>query len=895
MKTLLFSIAALFIVSTAGAQFGPGGGMKAMAKVGHFYGKVVDSVTGKGIPFAAVQLSGQQWDSVSKDFKSTVIAGQLTGDNGEFSLTHLPVVGRFTLQISSMGYAPYQKVISFNLGKLMKAKPQISNGDNGNQMSSAESMVDAIDKDLGNIRLAPNSSQLKQVTINGEAPPMELKLDKRVFDVSKNLTTTGGTAEDVLKNIPAVNVDIDGNVTLRNGSPTIYVDGLPTTLTIDQIPADEIDKVEVITNPSAKYDASAGSGGIINIVMKHNKTMGYNGSVRGGVNSYGKMNLGLDLNLRQGKFNVFGDVFFKQIEHKMYGTSTKDTAGVTLKNPETPWLDILQSDTNTMTGYFGFVRAGFDYFMDNRNTLTLTGTYGTGNFNSVDLQHTTTDTLPSTLLNHSSTFANSASQRQFQHQGLSLLYKHLFPKEDENLTASIQAEQGKMDGSSNIDITDYNYLPLEYNSINEFQQSAATNNNLIFKTDFSDPLTKKIKLDAGAMVTAVQATSSTDIFINNILFNRESDIFDYNEQIYAAYVSYSQELTSRLSFQAAVRFEQSMYSGVLSDTTSSQSLPVQSYFYLFPSALATYHLTDKSDLQFSYTTHINRPSFSQLVINNYSNPENIQLANPNLVPSYMNSFELNYLNQFNRRNSILVSAYYKESNNIITNQLLSQTYNPELGQIQYSSTYANANYAYSEGLELTSQNSISDWLDITANINFFESGINATNLNVPDTAKPFLSYFAKLNLTFKLPMNFSFQVNSNYLSKTQVPPGGVGGGRWGGYGGGGYGGIIPSAEGYILPDYWVDLALKKDFLKNKKASLTFSVRDVFATAYNKTDMLATDPSGMPLYYQTTSRIRDPRLYQLTFSYRFGQTDFSLFKRKNNNLPEDQGQGMGTGE
>lgn len=884
-------------ISISNAQnWGGGGAANSMSKVGHFYGKVVDSITGKGIPFVAVQLSGPKWDSASQSVKNQVVAGQLTGDHGEFSLSKLPVSGQFLLQFNSIGYKPYQKTVSFDLRKMMKRKSNIQGSDNsGNPMSSMESMINAIDKDLGNIRLQPNSSQLKQVTINGEAPPMELKLDKRVFDVSKSITTTGGTAEDVLKNIPAINVDIDGNVTLRNASPTIYVDGLPTTLTIDQIPADEIDKVEVITNPSAKYDASAGTGGIINIIMKHNKTVGYNGSVRGGVDGYGKMNLGLDLNLRQGKFNVFGDVFFKQIEHKMYGSSSKDTIGVTLRNPETPWMDIMQHDTNTVSGYFGFVRAGFDYFIDNRNTLTLTGTYGTGHINSLDLQHTSTDTLPSTVLNNSSTFANSSSQRIFHHDGLSLLYKHLFPKEDENLTASISEEQGQMTSSSNIDITDYNSDFVPYTYVLENQQSAAINNNLIFKTDFTDPLTKKIKLDVGAMVTAVQSNSSTNIFINNILLNRESNVFDYNEQIYATYLSYSQELTSRISFQAAVRFEQSMYSGILSDTTSSISLPVQSYFYLFPSSFLTYHLSDKSDLQLSYTTHINRPSFGQLVINNYSNPENIQLANPNLTPSYMNSFEMNYLTQFNKRNSLLVSAYYKVSNNIITNQLLSQSFNPELNQIQYSSTYANANYAYSEGLELTSQNSISDWFDITANINFFESGINATNLNVPDTAKPFLSYFAKLNLTFKLPLNFSIQINSNYLSKTQVPPGGVGGGRWGGYGGGGYGGIIPSAEGYILPDYWIDAALKKDFFKNKKASLTFSVKDIFATAYNNTDMLATDPSGTPLYYQTTSRIRDPRYYQITFSYRFGQTDFSLFKRKNNNTPDDQGQGMGTGE
>jgi len=885
MKRILLIALSLFCLNSVNAQMMGAGAFKGGGNVGHFYGKVVDSITGKSVPFAAIQISGQKYDTASKTTKTMVLQGQLTGDNGEFSFEKLPVMGPFTIEISTIGYRPFKTTVYFNLMKLMKGgKKGIPTDDanSANPTASIESMVNAVDRDLGNIRISPDAQQLKAVTVDGAAPPMELKLDKRVFDVSKNITTTGGTAEDVLKNIPAVNVDIDGNVKLRNSSPTIYVDGLPTTLTIDQIPADEIDKVEVITNPSAKYDASAGTGGIINIVMKHNQQAGYNGSVRAGVDEYGKLMGGLDLNVRKGKFNVFVDAFYKQIKHKMYGTSTKDTAG-----EPPPFMDISQIDTNTMNGYFAYLRGGFDYFLDNRNTLTLTASYGTGSFNTLDLLHTATDTLhPLSAESYSTSYENSSSQRIFQHQGLTLLYKHLFPKEDENITASINAEQGKSSGTGNFDIENFNSSNDLFSHVNEQQSSSGTNNNYVFKSDFTDPLTKKIKLEAGVMGTISQVNSINNIYISDILFAGESNTVNYTQQIYAGYISYSQDLGVRLSFQAAVRAEQYIYNGQLTDTTTTLSLNNQTLLNFFPSAVVTYHLSDKGDLQLSYTTHINRPSFNQLVVNNYSNPQNIQLANPDLKSAYMDAFELNYMNTFDRKNSLLVSAYYKITYNQIATQLVSSVFNSELQQMQYISTYANANYAFSRGLELTSQNSISDWFDVTSNINLFESGINATNLNVPDTAKQFLSYFAKLNLTFKLPKNISIQVNGNYLSKAQVPPGGGGGGRWGG--GGGYGGgITPSASGYVLPNYWVDAAIKIDFLKNKKASLTFNVKDIFATADSKTTLLATSLSGEPLYYSTSSRTRDARFFQVTFSYRFGQTDFSLFKKKNNNVAPEQ--------
>lgn len=893
IKKLFPGFIAIFIVHASYAQMpggAMGGGFKgAKAKVGHFYGKVVDSITGKAIPFAAIQISGPQWDSVSHTLKTVALQGLLTGDNGEFSFEKLPVMGQFTIQINAMGYHNYSKTVSFDLGQLMKnaKKAQNLNTDSPPDPNAMSSLINAVDKDLGNIKIGPDATQIKAVTVNGEAPPMELKLDKRVFDVSKSLTTTGGTAEDVLKTIPAVNVDIDGNVTLRNASPTIYVDGLPTTLTIDQIPSDEIDKIEVITNPSAKFDASAGTGGIINIIMKHNQAIGYNGSIRAGIDQYGKYNAGFDFNLRQGKINWFLNLHYHQVKRIMYGSETKDTVNGQLKT--LPYLINSQKDTNTMDGYFAYVRTGFDYFIDNRNTITVSATYATGNFNVTDFLHTNTYTVtPGSPEGISYSDENSSTNRVFNNPGASVLYKHLFPKEDENITASVTANVGSSTGNSLSNFYNDNYTKDSIANSNQQQITSGMNYYYVGKVDYSDPITKKIRLDCGLMTTLNNVTSNNNIILNEETVNTESTDYIFNEQIYAAYFTFSHDLTSRLSYQVALRVEESLYSGTQTDTSTTSNLNKQDLLKPFPGAFITYHLTEKSDLQLSYTTHITRPSFNQLVVNNYSNPESIQFANPNLKPAYQNSFELNYMHTFDKRSSLLLSAYYKITYDIVTTRLDSESYNSTLGQEVYYNSYANANSAYSEGAEATAQFSPTNWLDVTANYNLYESGINATNLNIPDTTKPYLSYFAKLNFTFKLPKNFTIQLNGSYQSKTQVPVGGSGGGRWGG---GGYGGVTPSSSGYIIPTYSLDAAIKKEFLKNNKASFTFNVRDVFATAVNGTDVTATNEAGYPLFYQTTLRRNLAPYFSLNFSYRFGQMDISIFKRKNNNI--DSGPDMGT--
>ncbi|MFM7770093.1 MAG: TonB-dependent receptor plug domain-containing protein, partial [Bacteroidota bacterium] len=244
---------------------------------GRAYGKIFDAISGKPLEFVVVRVYKE--DSLAvKTNNLNPITGGLTDGKGEFLLPDLPINTPLTLRFSfSNSDAPYSTFV---------LKPSMQGG------------MGAIEKDLGNFKLK-FGNELSTIQVEGGG--MRLEFDKRIYEVDKNPMNSGGTGEDVLRNIPSLTVDADGNVSLRNTAPQIFVDGRPTTLTIDQIPADAIQRVELITNPSAKYDASGGGGGIVNIVMKHNRSNGYNGSARSGIDKRGRINAGLDMNYRQGK------------------------------------------------------------------------------------------------------------------------------------------------------------------------------------------------------------------------------------------------------------------------------------------------------------------------------------------------------------------------------------------------------------------------------------------------------------------------------------------------------------------------------------------------------------------------------------------------------------------
>ncbi|MFM1969664.1 MAG: hypothetical protein RL152_1041, partial [Bacteroidota bacterium] len=353
MQKLLLGIL-LFLSFQVNAQI-PGGGRPGGGQnmnMGRFYGRIIDGKTNKSLEAASVQLIQNKMDTATKKRKDVVVSGQLTKGNGDFSLENLPIMGQFKLKITAIGYLPLEQAVKFDINM------------NGGDFTK---MLNNIDVDLGNIKLEVDAKQLEEVKVVGTKPFMQMGVDRKVFNVEKNLVSTGQTASEMMKNIPGVDVDIDGNVTLRNASPTIFVDGRPTNLTLDQIPSDAIQSVELITNPSAKFDASGGMSGIINIILKKNRKAGYNGNLRAGIDSRGMPNAGGDINIKQGKVNIFASSMYNKRKSIGEGQSLREEFFAS------PNISYDQSNNPISTGFFNFNRAGLDFFADNRNTFTLSG------------------------------------------------------------------------------------------------------------------------------------------------------------------------------------------------------------------------------------------------------------------------------------------------------------------------------------------------------------------------------------------------------------------------------------------------------------------------------------------------------------------------------------------
>lgn len=858
-RSFLFAASMLFLFSNlAYAQVPPMGRGNmpqnaAQMNIGRFYGKVVDESTGKGIGYASVQLSAMRFDSVSRSMQEKILAGQLTEANGDFNLPNLPVMGQFTLKISYLGYATIEQKVSFG--------PPPGGANGGFNMN-------AVDKDLGNIVLAASSQMLKEVTITGDASAVSLSLDKKVYKVDKDGVAAGGTAEDALKNVPSVNVDIDGNVTMRNAAPQIFVDGRPTTLTMDQIPAEAIDNIEVITNPSAKYDASGGNAGIVNIVLKKDRRVGYNGNIRAGIDTRGKTNFGADLNAREGKFNAFiGAGIFNR---KTLGDGQTDRYNLF----GDPLTNVFQTSENTNTRSFKSLRGGLDWFINNRNTLTLSGNFHGGGFDALDELDIRTDTLLNSAVTASSlALRNSASERNWKNLGTQLLYKHLFPKAGKEWTADIGINRSKFDNTGTF-VTDYVGSTL---TTRQRQDGEGRNNQYTIQTDFVNPINATMKIETGARAAIREYSSdnasfqydpASDSYIRAPTF---ADKYKFNDQVYAAYGTFTNSF-KKWGYQVGLRAESSFYTGTLVDvdTSFSNQYPLS----LFPSVFLTYKLNDEDNIQFNYSRRINRPNFFQLnPFPDFSDSLLLSRGNPGLVPEFTNSFEMSYQNIFNRSNNVLATIYYKRATDLISGYQFAE-FNTLLNRDVIVSSFANSNSSTAYGVELTFKNTVWKKFEFISNLNFYNSKVNAGNVEADLTREQF-TWFIKENLNIKLPASFTFQVSGSYQSRTAFALGG--GSRYGGWGGG----PSSTAQGYAIPVWFVDLSLRKEFW-DRKASITLNVQDIFRSrktgSYSESDF----------FTQETWRIRDPQLARINFSYRFGKFDLSLFKRKNVKFGEEGG-------
>jgi len=867
MKRIIATLLVLAALNTFAQppQGAPGaGGSRAQAPnlKGHLFGKVVDSA-GKGLRDASVVLLQSRMDSATKKMKDVLVKGISTQGNGDFNFEDVPVFGKLTLNITAVGYAPVEKEVSF-----MQRGPQ-TQGAGANPPAQApdmRAMMANLDKDLGNIVLIPDAKQLEQVTVTATSTRMRMDIDKKVFNVSQNIVSSGGTAVDVMKNVPSVTVDIDGNVTLRNASPQIYIDGRPTTLSLDQIPADAIESVEVITNPSAKYDASGGNAGILNIVLKKNKKSGYNGNVNFGIDKRGGINGGANLSVRQDKFNISLAGFTNQMRNRNSG-STNFTS---LLN--SPNLNVNQQSATRMKGGFLFGRVGADYFVTNRTTISLSAMRVHGDFNPGDLLLTDSSRSDGSYISYSE--RNTKNNREFNATGVQGGFKYLFPRKGEELTGDFNIFSGKSnnDGLYNTDIYT-NMGGVKQGNIQQQITGNGSNRFTTLQTDYVRPLSEKAKLEAGARVQLRKmSTSQVNYFMDQatgefVQVPSSSTNYKNTDNVYAVYTSVSNSIGD-FGYQIGLRAESSDYVGELTDTKESFSnkYPIS----LFPSLFLSQKLNDRQELQFSYTRRVNRPFFMQVIpFIDSTDQLNWSRGNAGLRPEFTHSLEASYSKTFSGNNTFLASVYYKHSDDLITRFLDTITLGAGKRPIN---TYTNANSSRAVGAELTSQNTITKWWDMNTNLNVYNSKINTENID--GTSQGALwSWFAKMNANFKLPQKFKLQLSGTYQSKTNLP---VNQNNFRGPGGGGpgMGGTQSAAQGYIKSNYGVDVALQRSFLKNDAASVTFNVSDIFRT--RRYDQF----SESQFFIQDSHRLGDVPMFRLNLSYRFGQMDMSLFKRKN---------------
>lgn len=873
----LVCLAAFSQMPTGGFRGGAGGNAQAM-NIGHFYGKLVDSKTNKAIESVTVQLLGNKFDTSAKKMKEVILNTQITKLNGNFSFENLPVFGNFKLRISALGYKALEKQISFGI------KFPTGGGANaaGGGQAAMQQALSMADKDLGNIKLEEDATNLGNVTVTSSAKPLfELGIDRKIFNVDKNLVSSGQTATEIMKSIPSLNVDIDGNVTLRNATPTIFIDGRPTTLTLDQIPADIIDKVELITNPSAKFDASGGNAGILNIVLKKNKKSGYNGGVRTGIDSRGKVNLGGDLNLRQNKinFNLSGN----------YNQRKSISDGITDRNNllTTP-SNVYNTSNGTNTGHFAFLRGGLDYLIDNRNTFTVAGSYVKGQFDNEQTQRVDS-TIKSVFTSYD--MIKTLSHAVFENKGGQLSYKHNFAKNGHDISADFNFNSSKNNNQSNINTQPYNVN----NSIKGqplLQQTLGngTNKFYIIQTDYENPITEDTKIEAGARAAIRDFTNLSDQYRYDYTSNAYqlvpliSNKYKFHDEVLAAYTTYTFKV-KKISYQLGLRAESSSYNGTLLNNKGADSanFKVTYPLSLFPSAFITYKMDDKQDFQLNYSRRVNRPNFFQLMpFPDYSDPQNINIGNAGLKPEFTNSFEVSYNNAYSRGANFLATVFFKHTTDLITRYVYRDKNGLTTGDSAYFNTYINADYSYSYGLELTNKMPVTKWWDLTLNVNLFNSKINAT-IPGQNLSNSLVSWFGKMNSNFKVAKGLSVQFSGDYQAKNVLPPnsgGGMGRGMM-------FGGPQSTSQGYNLPRYGFDLAIRKDWTwKNgQSGSLTLSMNDIFRTQVFKSYSEST------FFTQNSERTRDQQVLRLNFSYRFGKFDATLFKRKNTKADQSGGVDM----
>ncbi len=779
-------------------------------------GKVIDMETDGPLEYATVSLFNSQ--------DSTLVTGVITDDKGNFSLKSKP--GKYYVVIQFIGYE--SKTININL------KNNVS---------------------LGNIVLRPDSALLEEVEVVAEKSTMTMTLDKRVFNVGKDVSSTAGNAIEVLDNIPSVNVDVEGNVSLRGDSGVqILVDGkvsglagVSTQDALRSLQADMIEKIEVVTNPSVRYDAE-GTAGIINIVLKKDKRKGFNASVdlRGGFPvQWGEKffkedfpfqtGIGTGINYRFKKLNLFANYNFNYRDDISDGyTKTEYFNGdydydPTIEN---------HGDATQITEQFTYrnrnrkghnVRGGFDYYFTDNDILTFSTMFRQSKGHNLP-SVTYIDNFPfENLQNFSRRTENWYNDRPMMEYTLS--YDKYFGSKDNSLKASVRYFTNSDTEWS--DIVDAEFLTqdsldnnIPFTSVNQHTQTQENQENLQATVDFVHRYGFSV-VELGGKYTGRWINNNMMVTENDVVLQDYTHDFDYNQQVAALYGSFGREF-GRFSGQIGMRYEFTLIDTYLKGTNEGSK---QNYHDIFPTGHLNYSLTEVDQIQASYARRIRRPWYGQMApFHSFNDDRNIRMGNPDLKPIYTDSYEFSYL-RFWEKGNINFTTYYRHSTDVI------RQFTTVIDDISYSRP---ENFGISDdyGIELVASLDIFKWWNVNGSINFFKSNTVGDWNNRHYTTDSY-NTFARLVTKFRIKNVCDLQITGRYMGPREEP------------------------LGYRDANYWCDFAASRDVF-NKNATISLNIRDVFGSRQHGGESWGDN------FWQYSESTWSTTSVTLNFNYRINQ-------------------------
>lgn len=783
--TLLFVLCSITISLFAGTETGP-------LKIN---GTVLENK--QPVPYATV--------SVLSLPDSNLVTGAISDENGEFEIKNLKK-GKYLLKVDFLGYESIYK----NLGEIEK------------------------NTDVGGISLLQGAQKLNEVTVTGTQRVVEVKIDKKVYNVDKDPATTGATGLEALQNAPSVNVDVDGNISLRGDEGVrILVNGRPLNIPakqfLEQTPANNIEKIEVITNPSAKYNPE-GTTGLINIILKKNTQKGINGSINStfGYGIYAKNNNGINLNYRINKFNAFVNVGNNNSKRASGGT-TERIFNIGNDSTVNQFIDEDNFRINNSLN----AKAGLDYFYDENNVFYFSGGLNGGNDNGESL-------LNSFFYNQNGENLNQFSNRISTNNGDNSSYnfnggwQHKFAKENHTLDIDLNYSGDSRNNFEDNEETFRNGSDGSINSISRVTQSEFNEGSLFFgKADYVLPITDSIRFEAGINVTKEQPTNG----VTRSMFNDSTqqfeiqdnftNVFSVTRDILAFYSTVSLQ-KKKFGYKFGLRAENTVRNSELESGGDFK----KSYLSFFPSTFVTYKLGKSTELQASYSRRLNRPNLFQLnPFISSSDPYNTRNGNPFLNPEFINNFELGASNYW-KKFSLTGTVYYRQVNDLVR-RFITLT-DDGVNNVSYKNQSQSSTIGNELIVTYTPNKRFRSSLDFNGWISTFV--LDSTDQGGNNTLK---SYNINSATSYSFENGISLQANIRYNARFRVQ------------------------QGVIDPRYGLDLSARIPVL-DKKGTISLRFTDVLNTR-----QFAFRSQNLDYTFDIL-RKWETRVAYISFSYTFGK-------------------------